>query len=215
MPACVVPAQELEWVSYRDAYKAMVVFAKYGKAKNLLQIHYQVSAREPGTSLEGLHLTLNGKANVLNLPLDATGRAVFPLLKAAYDDNAVLALNRKPSLYRFQPRVSIVVRADGVYESAELRAACDQALQYQRYIDGLYSGKKCLGVRFVYPWHADAHVLSRFGPREAPLPAAEGPAFDGDTSGTFHTVTYRFSDWSDKALVVSQDAPLAIAPVFD
>jgi hypothetical protein len=75
---CAVQAQE-EWVSYRDAYKQMVVFAKYGKPKNFLQIHYEVSPRDPMATLEGLHLTLTGKNTQLNLPLDATGRAVFPI----------------------------------------------------------------------------------------------------------------------------------------
>ena len=28
-----------QWVSYRDAYRAMVIFEKYGKAKHLIQNH--------------------------------------------------------------------------------------------------------------------------------------------------------------------------------
>ena len=73
----------------------------------------------------------------------------------AYDDkgpaiNAVLALNRRMSSYRFVPRVSIMTRNDGIYESADLRAACEQALAYQRYIDSSYGTKKCAGVRFVF-----------------------------------------------------------------
>ena len=68
-----------EWLSYRDAYRAMVVFEKYGKPKNLIQQHLQVLPNEKNVSLEGLELSLNGKSTRLSLPLDPTGRAVFPL----------------------------------------------------------------------------------------------------------------------------------------
>lgn len=212
--ACAAQAQE-EWVSYRDAYRQMVVFAKYGKPKNFLQIHYQVSPRDASASLDGLHLSLTGKNTQLNLALDATGRAVFPLLKAAYDDNAVLALNRRMSHYRFAPRVSIMTRTDGIYEGADLRAACDQALAYQRFVDASYNGKKCFGVRLVFANRADALVQVRYGPREAPLPAVDGPAFEGETLGSYRTVTYRFSDWSAQGQLVTQTIPLAIAPLYD
>src|SRR6218665_2033994 len=116
--ACAVQAQEAGWVSYRDAYRSMVLFAKYGKAKGFLQNHYQVTPRDPGASLDGLRLTLSGKTTQLSLPLDATGRTTFPLLKAAYDENAMLVLNRKISQFSFQPRLSIIPRLDGVYEAA-------------------------------------------------------------------------------------------------
>jgi len=212
--SCAAQAQE-EWVSYRDAYKQMVVFAKYGKPKHFLQIHYQVVPREASATLEGLHLNLTGKNTQLNLPLDATGRAVFPLLKAAYDDNAVLALDRRMSSYRFVPRVSIMSRNDGIYEGADLRAACEQALAYQRFVDSAYNGRKCSGVRFVFVNRADALVQVRYGQREAPLPLVDGPAFEGDTVGAYRTATYRFADWSAQGQVVSQNAPLAIAPLFE
>ena len=39
-----------EWVSYRDAYRAMVLFDKYGGAKNLLQNHLQVVPRQDGAN---------------------------------------------------------------------------------------------------------------------------------------------------------------------
>jgi hypothetical protein len=212
--SCAAQAQS-EWVSYRDAYKQMVVFAKYGKPKSFLQIHYQVSPRDASATLEGLHLTLTGKHTQLNLPLDATGRAVFPLLKAAYDDNAVLALDRRMTHYRFLPRVSILTRNDGIYESVDLRTACEQALAYQRFVDASYSAKKCGGVRFVFVNRADALVQVKYGQREAPLPVVDGPAFDGETIGAYRTATYRFSDWSSQGQVVSQNTPLAIAPLFE
>jgi len=208
-------AQDGEWVSYRDAYKAMVVFAKYGKPKNLLQMHYQLSPQEAATSLDGVSLSLNGKTVQLNLPLDPTGRTSFPLLKAAYDENAVLALNRKASLFAFHPRLSLAVRADGAYDAAELRAACEQALQYQRYVNAAFGARKCVGVRFVYQKKAEAVLQLRDGGRETLLPSVDGAAFDGDAGAGFRVVNYRFSDWPERGQVVSPFPPLALAPLFD
>ena len=206
---------EGHWVSYRDAYRAMVVFEKYGKAKHLIQNHFQVMPKDKAVAPEGLHLSLVGKNTSLNLPLDATGRTVFPLLKAAYDDNAALVLNHKVSQYLFRPRVSILVRPDGVYEAGDLRAACEQALAYQRSIDRSLRASGCVGVRFVFPRGAtDPGVRVRKGEGDA-LSTADGPAFQGDPYEGFTVVSYRFGAAAAKSHVVTQNAPLAINPVYE
>ncbi|QCP14809.1 hypothetical protein FCL38_20015 [Pseudoduganella umbonata] len=210
-----VQAQEAGWVSYRDAYRSMVAFAKYGKAKNLLQSHYQVAPKDGSQPLDGLRLTLSGRTTQLNLPLDATGRTTFPLLKAAYDENAMLVLNRKINHYTFGPRISIVARVDGVYESADLRAACDQALQYLRHTDASYGNRHCAGARFAFLPKSDAAVRVRDPLRESALPVGEGAAFDGDANSGFRVMVYRFAEWPEKVQVISQNAPVAIAPVIE
>lgn len=217
VPAAAQPqaAQESGWVSYRDAYRAMVPFAKYGKAKNFLQNHYQVTPKDGTQSLDGLRLTLTGRTTQLNLPLDVTGRTTFPLLKAAYDENALLVLNRKVSQFTFQPRLSIVARVDGIYEGQDLRTACDQALQYLRYTDASYNSRHCAGVRFAFLKKSDAAVRVRDPEREVTLPPEEGPAFDGDANAGFRVMVYRFADWPERVQVISQNAPVAIAPVLE
>ena len=205
-----------EWLSYRDAYRAMVVFEKYGKPKHFLQNHYQVSPREAGATLDGLRLTLSARSLQLNLPLDPAGRAVFPLLKTAYDENAVLVLNRRLSGYAFRPRVSIVARADGVYEAADLRAACEQAQAYQRATDAAFRGGRCVGVRFAFARKGEAQVRLRHGAQDsAPLAAAEGPAFADAPGPEFSIVNYRFDATPAQGQVISQNPPLAIAPLYD
>jgi hypothetical protein len=215
--ACSAVAAPVDgaWVSYRDAYRAMVVFEKYGKPKHLIQQHFQVMPKEKSVSLDGLQLSLTGKNTSLNLPLDGTGRAVFPLLKAAYDDNAILVLNRASGQYQFRPRVSIVVRPDGVYESGDLRSACEQALAYQRSVDPQLRAGRCVGVRFVFPaGTADAGVRVRKGEGDA-LSTGDGPAFQGDASDSYRVVNYRFGGASEKGHVVTQSPPLAINPVYE
>lgn len=205
-----------EWVSYRDAYRATVVFEKYGRPKHLIQNHFQVMPREKGGSIDGLRLALNGKSTRLNLPLDALGRAAFPLLKSAYDENAVLVLNRKVSRYVLRPRVSVRVRPDGVYEAAELRAACDQALNFARYADASTRSLGCAGVRFGFAKEGGAATVRlRAGEVAATLPVGEGAIFSDDPDDGFRTVFYRFADTPARGQVPTQDAPLAIAPVFE
>lgn len=210
------PADAEHWVSYRDAYRAMLPFEKFGRPKNLLQLHYQVIPRQPQASLDGLRLTLNGKSGPLNLPLDALGRAVFPLLKSAYDDNATLTLNRNIEWYKLQPRVAIAARPDGSYEAAELRAACDQALDFERYLNPAARAWKCAGVRFVFDRKAAAEVRFRKpdGAAQA-LPASMGAAFQDGAGDSYRLAGYRFGDWPDKGQIVSPAAPLAIAPLFE
>ncbi|HWW71023.1 MAG TPA: hypothetical protein VN089_13865, partial [Duganella sp.] len=133
VPACAWPQQASDWISYRDAYRQMIWFEKYGKPKQFLQNHLRLRPRDGGAPMDGLRLTLNSKSAHLDLPLDALGRAVFPFSKAAYDDNAELELNRKPGQFAHGPWVSIVTRADGVYAVADLLAACEQMAAYLRY----------------------------------------------------------------------------------
>lgn len=207
-------AHDGEWVSYRDAYRAMVVFDKYGNPKNLIQNHFQVTPRDKTVSPEGLQLKLVGKSTSVVMPLDATGRTLFPMSKVAYDEKALLFLNRKVDQYLFRARVSIVVRPDGVYEASELRAACEQALGFQRYIDPSFRSKRCTGVRFVFPKALiDPGVKLRKG-EAASLPPTDGPAFHGDPYEGFRVVNYRF-DPVDKGQVVTPNAPLAIDAVFE
>ena len=212
--AQVAQAAQADWVSYRDAYRAMVVFEKYGKAKNFIQNHLQVIARERGVSSDGVQLTLHSKSVSLNVPVDATGRAVLPMLKSVYQENGTLLLNRKASQYKFRPRLSIVVRQDGVYEAADLRTACEQALAYERHIDSSLRATRCTGVRFVFPQGAaDAIVKLRNGSGAA-LPTTTGPAFQGDAYERFQLVQYRF-EAGEKNQLTTPNAPLAINPVYE
>ncbi|QNA88403.1 hypothetical protein G4G28_07655 [Massilia sp. Dwa41.01b] len=205
-----------EWVSYRDAYRAMVVFEKYGGAKNYLQSQLQVAPQDRSVSFDGLQLTLAGKTNQVNLPLDPLGRAAFPLLKAAYDENVALLLSRKIGSFTVRPRVSIALQADGLYEDSELRAACEQALGFARYGDGSLRSRQCGGVRFVFAKRAgEAGVrLHRQDGSDSALPVVSGTAFGGDGDDGFPTVLYRFNG-AERGQLVTANPPLAIVPVFD
>jgi hypothetical protein len=210
------PACAGDWVSYRDAYRAMVVFEKYGGPKNFLQSQLQVAPQDRGAAVDGLQLTLAGKTNQVNLPLDPLGRTPFPLLKGAYDENVALMLSRKIGSFAVRPRVSITPQSDGVYEDAELRAACDQALGFARYGDGSLRTRQCGGVRFVFAKRAaEAGVrVHRPDGTDASLPIVASAAFAGDADDSFPTVLYRFAG-NERVQVVTAYPPLAIVPLFE
>jgi hypothetical protein len=207
-----------EWAAYRDVYRQMIWFEKYGKPKQYLQNHLRARPRDPAASLDGARLTLNGKNTNLALAMDALGRAVFPFSKAAYDDNAELNLNRKPGQFKLQPWVSIASRADGSYPAAELRAACEQLLAYLRYSgDATASGKACAGVQFSYARNdmaAQVELHAAHGAR-TPLPAREGPAFPGDAVVTFRIFAVRFAALPEGGQITTSSAPLAIAALLE
>lgn len=204
-----------EWVNYRDAYRAMVLFDKYGGPKNLLNNQLQVLPRDKGVLEPGAQLLMKGKTVQTSLALDPLGRAVLPLLKAAYDENAVLTPNRPLGGFTVKPRVSLALRADGSYEVADLRAACEQALGFARYADNSARGRQCVGVRLVFPKDGEAAgVRVRTGGAEQALAPSRGAAFAGDAADDFPIVTYRFGT-QPAGQVVTYNVPLAIVPLFE
>jgi hypothetical protein len=215
-PPAFAQVRSGEWVSYRDAYRAMVVFEKYGGPKNYLQSQLQVAPQDRTAPLENLQLTLAGKTNQVNLPLDPLGRTAFPLLKAAYDENVALLLSRKIGVFTVRPRVSIALQPDGVYEEAELRSACEQALGFARYGDGSLRNRQCGGVRFVFAKRAgEAGVrVHRADGSDTALAVAGGVAFSGDADDTFPTVLYRFGG-AERVQLITANPPLAIVPLFE
>lgn len=207
-----------EWASYRDAYRSVVVFEKYGGPKNLLQSHLQLVPREAAALRagveEGLRLVLAGKTVQTSLALDALGRGVLPLVKAAYDENAVLAPNRKIGPFTLRPRVTIAPRADNVYDTDELRAACAQALAYARHVDATARSRQCVGVRMVFPNKGvETSVKLRSPEGEQALPVVPGAPFGGELGADFPVVNYRFG--AERAQLITYSAPLAIVPLFE
>jgi hypothetical protein len=212
VPSLPAQAQGGDWVAYRDAYRAMVVFEKYGGPKSLLQQHLQVLPRHPVADSAGVQLMVQGKTSQGHFPLDATLRTVFPLARAAYDENATLQLSRPLGPFTVRPQVSLTLRPDNLYDSEELRRGCDQALAYARQL-ALFGARKCVGVRFVFS-KGSATTSVMLAGTATRLPSAPGAPFAGDGDAGFPVVSYRFGG-VDRVQLVSASMPLAITPLFD
>jgi hypothetical protein len=212
-PGMHAAAANGDWVAYRDAYRAMVVFEKYGGPKSLLQQHLQVLPRTPGVDGSGVQLMVAGKTSQGHFPLDATLRTLFPLTRAAYDDNATLQLSMPLGPFSVRPQVSIALRPDNLYDSEELRQGCEQALAYASQL-ALFGARRCAGVRFVFSKGSPATPVLLRGSTDARLAAAPGAPFPGDGDATFPVVTYRFAG-AERVQLGTATAPLAITPLFE
>jgi hypothetical protein len=219
LPKVIVPApREAEWFAYRHAYKAARFFAPFLKTRPLIQAHMQIRPVSPDEPMDGLQVQLTGESVNITIPVDALGRATLPMLKQAYDEDAVLRLNRQQGHYRFSGRFSIRERDDGIYRVEELRAACEQVLSAQR--ESGYSlhliGKHCVGVKFVYLPGGEAQVAYR-GASGTPTMLASAPAepFEGPAMGKYQVVEFRFANWPAQGAVVAHSKPLAVSSLYD
>ena len=220
LPKVVVPAQrDAEWHSYRHAYKAARFFAPYLKTRPLIQAHLQIRPNRPELPLDGLEVQLAGETVNMTLPVDPVGRLTLPMLKQAFDEDAVLRLNRQKGNYHFSGRYSIREREDGVYDAASLRAACEQLLSAQR--ESGYRlrliGKKCAGVKFVYAASGPApEVLHKDAAGAlAPLAVQRGYPFENPTMGNYQVAVYRFADWPAQGEVLARGKPLAVGTLYE
>ena len=109
-------------------------------------------------------------------------------MRRAYDEDAVLRLNRQKGLFKFSGRFSIKEREDGSYSVADLGEACEQMIGAQRHSGCRIRlwGKKCTGVKFLYPAEAVAAAveLHAAGDRVTPVAAIDGKPFEDDSMGT-------------------------------
>lgn len=217
-PKVIISAErDSEWNSYRHAYKAAAFFAHYTRSRPLIQAHMQIRPLEANAPLTGLSLHLVGEKTDVTIAVDAIGRAELPMLKQAYQDDAVLRLNRQKGNYYFSGRYSIREHADGVYDMAELRAACEQLIGAQR--ESGYrmrlSGKQCVGVKFVYPAGAAPEVRAQTGGPSGLLPLVDAHPFEGNSMGIYKVALYRFADWPQQGKIQTVSAPLAIGTLYD
>lgn len=219
-PTVTVTAQrDAEWASYRQAYKAAASTQAFTRSRPLIQAHLQLRPREPGVSLQGLQLQLASASMTLDLPVDGIGRVTLPMLKKAYDEDAVLRLNRQKGYYRFSGRYSIRERDDGVYPLALLRQACEQVLGAQRASGGRFRllGKQCTGVRFIFaPGDSAAAVAVRGADgASTAVGAIDAEPFESGSLGMHKVLFIRFGAWPAGGAIVAQRRPLAIGTMYE
>lgn len=209
-------------MSYRDAYKSMLWFEKYGEKKNLIQNHLQVVFNENAPDFKNQHLILISKNTRISLPLDEMGRTVLPLLKSAYDENAELILDLpfepKSTQASFLSMISIKIRLDNNYDSANLLLACEQALKFQHFMGvEAVNDKHCKGVYFIYSDSdklASIKIKSANGEEKELSQSTHFLINQGDTA-KLKKVSVLLEKNSDKARVMTKSAPLAILPIIE
>lgn len=211
--------RDSEWASYRHAYKAAAFFATFTRNRPLIQAHMQVRPLTPEASMDGLKLVLAGEKTRLDIAVDAIGRITIPLNKEAYDEDAVLRLNRQHGQYYFSGRYSIKEHSDGVYPLDQLRTACEQLIDAQRssgYRLRLI-GKRCAGIKFSFPAGEGAIPLEVRAQDGTLLQVTltDGHPFEDNSMGTYKIALLRFSDLPQQGKVITLAAPLAIGTAYE
>lgn len=165
-----------------------------------------------------MKVQLASESMTLDIAVDEIGRSTLPMLKKAYDEDAVLRLNRQKGHYRFSGRYSIKERDDGVYSMAALREACEQVLSAQRASGYMFRliGKKCTGVRFIYPLAGSAAVDYRGADGKAvTIAAADAQPFESGALGHYKVAVVRFGTWPAAGEILAAQRPLAIGTVYE
>jgi len=215
----VTAVRDPEWAGYRNAYKSAAFTASFTRSRPLIQGHLQIRPLKPDAPLTGLKLLLAGATTSVEIDVDAIGRATIPMSKAAYDEDAVLRLNRQKGLYYFSGRYSIKEHADGVYPLAELPAACEQLIDAQRASGYRWRllGKHCAGIKFSYPADAAAAAveLRQEDGTVTVVKAGDGHPFEDNSMGTYKVAVVRFADLPQQGSVITRALPLAIGTLYE
>ncbi len=214
----IVAKRDAEWASYRHAYKAANMFEKHTRTRPLIQAHMQIVPKREGLSVAGMRIQLAGETVTQDIAVDAIGRSTLPMLKAAYDEDAVLRLNRQKGNFRFTGRYSIRENDSGVYGAARLRAACEELIDAQRDSGSRIRllGKKCAGVRFIFaPASAPGVTFRDDKGTASSIAALDATPFDNTPMGMYKVVTYRFDAWPAQGEVVTAQRPLFIGTHYE
>ncbi len=215
----VAGALDAEWASYRHAYEANSFFGKFVKKRSMIQAQMQLRPLNPATPMTGLVVRLVGAKTDILLPANELGLVTLPQIKQAYDEDAVMRLNRAKGLYKFSGRYSILVREDGVYGVGDLDEACEQLIGAQResgYRIRLW-GKKCVGVTFIYPADASAASVELQGADDhvTPIAAVDGQPFEDNSMGLYKIAVVRFANAPKDGRIVTTARPLAIGTLYE
>jgi hypothetical protein len=212
----IATMRDPQWMSYRDAYKALRWHDDYKKDKNFVRLTFDLKPKDRQASLKDLRLELIGKTTRMELPLDEGLTTSIPDIKQAYEEDAEFRLNRQAGTFDFQYTGSIRLNPNGVYPLADLHQACDQLLNYLR--DARLSfrlktaGKKCIAVKFHYPERIAKPRLfykNESGEMVAislmkPLEKIPGNA-----------VAFRFPEQQKNGEIIAEDLPLSIHVIYD
>lgn len=215
----IVGERDAEWGSYRQGYEAVYQFERITRTRPLIQAHMQIQPLRADVSLAGVEVELAGETTRVPIALDGVGRATIPMDRRAYDEDALLRLNRRKGNYRISGLFTIRERADGRYSVADLRAACDQMLSAQREAGNRFTlwGKECAGVKFIYAPDdsAAAVAFDESGVARGTLAGVlEAPFSLPPIPTRYRVLTYRFADWPAAGVLVTSTPPLAITAAY-
>ena len=139
-------------VNYRFAHSALKFSDTYAGLKDAVRALFQLIPLVPDLDTSPLTLTVEGVAVNEPIALTSSLTAVIPLNQKAFDEDAVISINRKPDAYRMMFSASVALIDSGAYTPEYLSAACSQVFDFVRAqsfrVRLRTIGKRCVGVKF-------------------------------------------------------------------
>lgn len=155
-----IPKIEVKYIrdpqhmSYRDAFRSASTFAKYSGPKDLIRLTFAIWPKDRSTTVEGLKARIVSNSVDQELKIEFNYQAVMPMIEKAYEEDAVIEVNRPAGKLNFGNAVTIKTRSDGQYKVSDLALACDQVLAFLQFPSLIYklkySSKKCIGASFLF-----------------------------------------------------------------
>jgi hypothetical protein len=205
-----------QWMSYQEAFKAIKQFDNYEKPKDLLKPRFVLHPAALPASSEELRLQLVGESTRVEIPLDAALRAVIPVNKNAYKEGAEFVLNRPKGSYKTSYTIFIVENPDNIYRAEDLRNACAQAFEFLNTTSLMgklrYIGKKCAGVRFLYPI-SENHPVIKYKESDGSMALVSETVEVRESQMT--GVIYRFSGTPKQGEVITETPPIGIGVLIE
>ncbi|PTT83971.1 hypothetical protein DBR42_15450 [Pelomonas sp. HMWF004] len=201
------------WMSYRDSYKAMRMFAK-AEASAQLEPRLILKPRASGApSSSRLRLQISSPEADIDLPLDR-GWTTLPMNDAAVEQDAQFTLNAPPGTFNLSRVMAIRRDPQGVYRTEDLRKGCDAWMSAMRSLNWAVRLRlvrtTCVGVRWVLPTEDFAQIRAEDG---TPLVLNPQPA-DGPER-EYGMLAFRFPAGSENLTVRTPASVIAILPLLD
>lgn len=204
-----------QWMSYRDAYRALQQFVKYDQAKDLVRTSFVVSAYIPASVSTPLKVSLVSASLNEDLPVSEDSMVQLPVNRQAYDEDAQIRSNRKAGTHRFQFVASIALRTDGTYTDSYLQSACRQQFDFVRQVNITARlqtiGKRCQGVIFLFPAAGTAGDAAG----SAPVQINGGVAETASKDARYRSYEYRFGALPDGQAIHTNTAPIFIKGLYE
>ena len=124
----VVPVNGMkkpEMRNYRAAWAGFEAFDRNRALAPAASLHFRMVPLNPGAMapLEGVELKIVGD-DTIPVPIAADGMFTLPRVRAAYDSDALLVLNRKQGLLRASPEIRTPGLPENVRRLGDLRLEC-------------------------------------------------------------------------------------------
>ncbi len=204
--------RDQEWVAYRGYYEFFVRFRDIDQPRHYpsLRLRLKIWTIKQGLPFDGIAIQLVSASVDQRLHINPISGTELPLFRQAFEEDAVLRLNRAKGGYSIGAQYSIQIRQDGVYTPQWLRSACEQGLMVKKTFGLSHRlavvGKSCTGVTFLFPTPGTDMPIVFKDAAGMVRPLATSVVTISGTNGAIHatSVSYKFHEWPQQGQLLTR-----------